>query len=109
MTPKEERAGITRKALEVLHRQPHKTVQEISEVISGFRATRIVDTPMRIVDVLESIADGRVILRETTWGKRVEMYGFSLAYHEARALGVALQELEPPPERTTSAHDKEPA
>lgn len=73
----------------------HKTV---SEIISGFRATRVIDSPMRMLDVLESNL-GDVLLRATEYtDARAVVTIMHFDYHEAHALASVLRELEPPDE-----------
>jgi hypothetical protein len=92
----EQTAGISRRALETLAgRNGRKTV---SEIISGFRATRVIDSPMRMLDVLESNL-GDVLLRATEYtDTRAVVTIMHFDYHEAHALASVLRELEPPDE-----------
>jgi hypothetical protein len=96
LTSAEQTAGISRKALATLAgTNGRKTV---SEIISGFRATRVIDSPMRMLDVLESNL-GDVILRCTEYTNlRADVTVVHLDYHEARALASVLRDLEPPDE-----------
>lgn len=101
MTPQEQAAGVTRKALETIRRKAMRsTVSDVASTISGFRAHRVVDTPMRLIEVLESVSSGRLLLRCTTYNDqhRADVAGFSIDYHEAQALASVLVELEPPAE-----------
>lgn len=95
LTTAEQTAGISRRALETIRNNGHKTA---SEVISGFRCTRVIDSPMRMLDVLEA-ADGTMWLRDTEYkDSRVSVTHLHLNYHEAYALATVLRDLEPPEE-----------
>ena len=96
LTTAEQTAGISRKALAALAgTNGRKTV---SEIISGFRATRVIDSPMRTLDVLESNL-GDVMLRCTEYiNLRADVTIVHLDYHEAHALAGVLRDLEPPDE-----------
>ena len=84
--------SISEKALGILMR---KTSTDEQRSISGFRATTVIDTPHRKTEVLESLADGRVMVRDVTlMGEKADVRVIHLAYHEARALGNVLLDLE---------------
>ncbi len=80
---------------------PHNGKHEpTTEVISAQRATPIVDTPMRVIQVLESVS-GRVLIRVTEWVEsrdgsemRADCTTIVLDYHEAASLARALARLE---------------
>jgi len=60
------------------------------EVISAYRATSIIDTPMRKVELLEA-ADGMIILRATSYqGQRADVSLIWLERPAALALGRVL-------------------
>lgn len=66
-------------------------------VISAYRATSIVDTPMRKLEVLEE-QDGTVWLRETSFEHRsAHVNMLHLEHHEAQTLAKALITLEDMP------------
>jgi len=93
MTPQELNAGISRGALEIQQRRLRQ--KTVSEIISGYRSTRVIDTPMRLLDVLES-NEGEVILRSTEYtGDRVAVTRMHLSYAEAQSLCSILRDLEP--------------
>jgi len=102
MTPQEAKAGITRSALATMHRLAQRsTVSDVERIVSGYRAHRVVDTPMRLLEVLEVLSeDGRLLLRCTTYrpDQHADVAGFTLDYHEAQSLASVLRELEPPAE-----------
>jgi hypothetical protein len=57
-----------------------------TQIISAFRATSVLDTPMRKLEVLET-QDGRVIIRDTQFFvQRADVTHIYLEVHEARAL-----------------------
>ena len=63
-------------------------------IISAYRATSVVDTPMRKVEVLEA-HDGRVIIRATEFeNSRAHVFPIHLEHHEALALADTLANLE---------------
>jgi hypothetical protein len=67
-------------------------------IISGYRATSVVDTPMRKVEVLED-QNGHVVLRATEFSRdRAEVDMIHLEQHEAQALARALVRLEDQPD-----------
>lgn len=83
-------------------------------VISAFRCTSIVDTPMRKVEVLEA-ADGRVIIRQTdfeVYKTRAEVSLIVIERYEAQAIGKVLLTLDDdapnkisdPPKSRPSSH-----
>lgn len=65
-------------------------------VISAYRATSIVDTPMRKLEVLEE-QDGTVWLRETSFDnfRNAHVNLIHLEHHESQALAKVLITLEP--------------
>lgn len=67
-------------------------------VISAYRATSVLDTPMRKVEVLEE-QDGTVWLRETAFDqfRHANVSLIHLAHHEALALARVLTNLEDQP------------
>lgn len=84
-------AGISRRALESLTR---KTV--LDRIISEFRCTHVIDTPMRRLDLVQSNS-GEMYLRNVEFdGNRVGVVNIHLGYHEAQALADVLRSLEPP-------------
>jgi len=96
LTSQELQAGISRRALATLRESSHKS---ISEIVSAFTVTRVIDTPMRMLDVLESKADGAMCLRYTEYqGDRAHVWAVPLNYHEAHQLSNVLRDLEPPEE-----------
>lgn len=63
-------------------------------ILSAYRATSVVDTPMRKVEVLES-ADGRVILRATEFERAsAHVFQIHLEHHESQTLAKVLMTLE---------------
>jgi hypothetical protein len=70
--------------------------QTSSIVISAYRATSVVDTPMRKVEVLEG-ADGYVIIRETDFSPGSRSADIALIHlrpHESQSLAKTLLNLE---------------
>lgn len=66
-------------------------------IISAVRATSVVDTPMRKVEVLEQ-ADGRVVIRAIEFDRaQVQVSMVHLANHEAQALAKVIVNLEDQP------------
>lgn len=79
-------------------------------VISAYRATSVVDTPMRKVEVLES-ADGRVIFRATEFSpgnSRADVHLIYLEHHEAVTLARVVMNLEDQPAVSRGAFDRTP-
>jgi hypothetical protein len=65
-----------------------------TEIISAYRATSVVDTPMRKVEVLEA-QDGRVILRATEYRVgHADVMQIHLENYEAHALAGVIENLE---------------
>ena len=96
LTTAEQTAGISRKALATLAGTNGR--KTISEIISACRATHVLDTPMRLLDVLE-YGDGSIWLRDTDYSEaRASVARIHLDYHEAHALASVLRDLEPPDE-----------
>lgn len=97
----EMNAGISRRALESLNGNG-KRPKTISEILCGFRVTRVIDSPMRMLDVLEKQGEGGgLFLRNTDYlGTKAEVIQIHLDYHEAQSLSSALRDLEPPEEKT---------
>jgi hypothetical protein len=92
ITQAEANAGISRRALGAKLR---KTSTE--ETISGFKCTAVIDTPMRKLEVLESIHDGRVQVRNTEFnGIKADVELIHMEYHEAQALADVLRSLDAP-------------
>jgi len=95
----ERNAHISTKALETLQRRNNS----VSEILSAhFRCTRVIDTPMRMLEVVEHKHEGTMFLRYTEWrgAGKVFAHIIPLDYHEAQALASTLRELEQPPEKT---------
>jgi hypothetical protein len=64
-----------------------------TEIISAFRATSVVDTPMRKVEVLEGV-DGSVIVRAIEFrAARADVFAIHLQNHEAQTLSEVLRKL----------------
>lgn len=73
--------------------------QTSAVVISAYRATSVVDTPMRKIEVLEA-ADGRVILRATEYtpgNTAAHVHLIYLEHHEAQGLARVVMNLEDQP------------
>jgi hypothetical protein len=117
LTRQEETAGISRKALETLNRlnaTPNtngngngkgsaavKRTRTVAEIISGCIANRVIDTPMRQVDILERVNHGDIVIRDTAFEMhRATVTSVFLSYHEAAALSKVLADLEPRQEMT---------
>ena len=84
----------SRRALEKI--TARNSCRTVSEIISAFTSTRVIDTPMRTVEVLESNS-GEIILRCTEYtGARADVTLIHFDYHEAYALGSVLRNLEAP-------------
>jgi hypothetical protein len=82
-----------------------KTTQEI---ISGYRATAVLDTPMRKLEVLES-QNGEIIVRDTEYMPNrttADVGLLHLEYHEAHFLARVLLDLEPPAEPANGSNGK---
>lgn len=81
-----------------------------AQVISAYRATSVVDTPMRKVEVLEA-ADGRVIFRATEFSPgntRADVHLIYLEHHEAQTLARVVMNLEDQPGLSRGAFDRTP-
>jgi hypothetical protein len=117
LTRQEETAGISRKALETLNRlnaTPNtngngkgsaavKRTRSVAEIISGCIANRVIDTPMRQVDILERVNHGDIVIRDTAFEMhRATVTSIFLSYHEAAALSKVLADLEPRQEMTAT-------
>jgi hypothetical protein len=81
-------------------------------IVSAFRATSIVDTPMRKVEVLES-ENGQVILRETdfSFGRGIAVQNASvhlihLEHEEAQTLARVIVNLENQPSVSPARNGK---
>ena len=98
LTDKDLNAGISRSALDVLQKQngngKSSGRQTGQQIIAAYRATRVIDTPMRLLDVLES-QDGRIIVRDTSfYNMRADVTQIFLDPHEAIALAAVIEHLE---------------
>ena len=97
-------AGVSRKALDTLRAQSQR--KTLSAIVSAYRSTRVIDTPMLLLDVLESNS-GDVMLRSTEYlGERVSVVHIHLEYHQAHALASVLRDLEPPEEFQSTKNGK---
>jgi hypothetical protein len=77
-----------------------------TEIISAYRATSVVDTPMRKVEVLEA-QDGRVILRATEYrAGHADVMQIHLENYEAQALAAVIQNLEGAEAKPTNGKTK---
>lgn len=100
LTREEQTAGISRKALDLMqHAKPtngNGRPRSLSEIMSGYICTRVIDTPMRQIDVLESV-HGWVILRDTQYKSEINanVTAIVLDYHQALALAGILSGLSP--------------
>jgi hypothetical protein len=92
--PQDRNAGINPEIISALPK--HAVRKTTHEIISGYRATAVIDTPMRKVEVLET-QDGSVIVRDTEYmpnRSQADVGLLHLRYHEAQALATVLRELE---------------
>lgn len=101
--PQSPNAGISPELISAL---PKHTVRKTTteQYISGWKSTSVIDTPMRKLEVLESIADGMVVLRDTAYNKgRADLSFVTLEYHQGQALASVLRGLEDPEAKAPAA------
>jgi len=100
--PQDRNAGIRPEiisALPALKPPARKTTTE--QYVTGWKSTSVIDTPMRKLEVLESLTDGLVMLRDTDYNKaRADLSFIALAYHEAQALSTVLAGLQAADDKT---------
>jgi len=102
LSTQEMNAGISRLALATKLAGDGRP-KTIAQIISGYKMTRVIDTPMRQIDVLETNS-GLVVIRDTQHhGAKVVVSNIHLHYAEAHALAAVLDRLEPDDEE-----EKEP-
>jgi hypothetical protein len=79
--------------------KPAPSTRKIStEVISGFRCTTVIDTPMRKLEVLESISDGNVMVRDTEFYRaKAHVALIHLEYEQVQTLAAVLKALDEAP------------
>jgi len=107
LTAQEMNAGISRRALDTIRSNGNKRAS--TEIISAYRATSVIDTPMRKLEILET-EDGTVILRNTEYTGRGCGVSVGLihmaSYTESQALSRALDRLEGASELTPEAFNR---
>ena len=99
LTREECTAGISRRALESFQADKHPptngTSPIVQHLVKQFRLHQVLDTPMRKLELLEKLDDGKCILRDTDYyGEKAEVRQIHLEYAEAHALAHVLLALE---------------
>ena len=99
-SPQSSNAGINPSLISSLAKPiTRKTSTDIMSIISGYRATSVIDTPMRRLDVLEKVSEGTLLLRDTDYlGEKADIRHIHLEYAQAQALAAVLRDLQPPEE-----------
>jgi len=96
--PQDRNAGISPALIAPLAAaKPPARKTTTEQYVTGWRATPVIDTPMRKLEVLENLTDGRLCLRDTDYnGARVGLSFIHLEYHQGQALAAVLRALEDP-------------
>lgn len=95
--PQDRNAGISPALIAPLSESKPARKTTTEQYVTGWRATPVIDTPMRKLEVLENLTDGRLCLRDTDYNKsRADLSFIHLEYHQGQTLAGVLRSLEDP-------------